>query len=377
MLMRNLFIVFFILAFWGCSKKNSTKIPNYLDKEISFNLVDSLMVYGDSTILMSPYLYPIKNNSKQLIAYDILTNNLVFYNKMDFRSQVIDLKSKFQMYSSLASNLFGVVEADNKFIVCSDPYFLITDSALNIIKEYKVDFSENSIKYYRIGDVTNIKFNESLTSVYFPVSPGLPEKDINAFYKGRIMEVNLNDGRSRILPIKLPFDYNEGTVYKLFALPNFTILKDKIYYIFPGSNYLYQYDLKSTKLDSVYISPKNVTINVKEVGNSMEDLVYSYLECNNFYNITSNDNLLLLFYFEGKRRKTYNRQKGLDELDCYVMGYNPEKNTVLFDTELNIKNILKKPYVFYRNTLYFISNQESVYRSNIQSKFLKYEMEAN
>lgn len=374
--MYKLLLLFYIIACISCAKTGASTPPKNLNKTVSFNIVDSIICNGDSGLTFSPDLYPIRNNSTECIASDLMTKNLLFYNKsIPNTSRIIDLKSKFQMYNSLPNSLFGVVEVKNKnFLICSKPYFLLVDSLMNIINVYNINIQEDSINYYRIGDITNIQLNSNKSCIYFPIAPDIPHTNPNAFNKGRVVEINLDNGTFKVLPIKLPFDYEVGKDYKLFSLPNITIFKDKLYCIYPGSNYLYNYDLHTTKLDSTFISPKHVTINVKEVGTKMEDMIFSYLECNNFYHIASDNNMLLLLYWEGKKRRTFSMRNGLEEINCYIMGYDPIRNELLFDTPFNLKNVLKKPYMYNKNSFFLIQNQQDNETRKIQSKILKYEM---
>lgn len=375
---KLLIVLCIIIVCISCTKNNNnTKEPKYLNKDVFFNSVDTIICNGDSGILFSQYLYPVRNNPIEYVAYDLLTNNLLFYNKKTPKnSRVVDIKSTFQMYSSLPNSLFGVIEVkNNKFLVCSEPYFLLIDSTLNILNVFNFNLQENSIKFYRIGDVSNIELNDTKNCIYFPVSPSLPQKNKNAFDKGRIAEINLDKGTCKVLPIKLPYDYEIGKDYKLFSLPNIAIFRNRLFCIYPGSNYLFEYDLYTAKLDSIFISPKHAKISVKEVGTNMEDMVYSYLECDNFYQILSDNNIISLFYWKGKKRKTYNKRKGLDEIDCYIMGYDPDKKEVLFDRPFTLKNVLKKPYMFKEGKLYMVVfNEETKAMNKIQSKIIKYEM---
>lgn len=372
---KFLIVLYIAIVCISCTKKNTNE-PKYLNRDVSFNIVDTIICNGNSGILFSKYLFPVKNTSLKYIAYDLYTDNLLIYiKKTPEKSRVIDIKSKFQMYSSLPNSLFGVVEVkNNNFLVCSEPYFLLIDSTLNILNVFNFNLKVDSIKFYRTGDVSNIKLNDIKNCIYFPVSPRLPKKNIKTFNKGRIAEINLDKGTCKILPIKLPNDYEKGKDYKLFSVPNITIFKNRLFCIYPGSNLLYEYNLYTSKIDSIFISPKYAKICVKEVGTSMEDRVYSYLECDNFYQILNDNNIISLFYWKGKKRKTYNKRNGLDEIDCYIMGYDPNKKEVLFDRPFTLKNVFKKPYLFKEGELYLVSNEETNDMNKIQSKIIKYEM---
>lgn len=364
----------------ACNNTSSVEQPTYVYKNLNFEINDTIALEGDTENIFSTYLYPIRFDSTELIAFDILTNNLLFFKTETFPlyhiDQAIDLQVQYQMYSSIRNKLVGVIEVyNNNLLIISDPYFLIVDRDLEIQKVFNFNIHDNITNYYITGDVTNIKSNEDRTCVYFTIAPGLPAKEENYFTSGRIAEVNLKTGNYRILPVPLPFDYEIGKNYEIFAMPNFTLHENYLYYIYPGSNYLYNYNLINDNIDSTFISPKHVEINVKEVGSNLEDL-FSHLECNNFYQIISDDDLILLFYWKGKTRGPHNRHYGLKALDCYILGYKPDVNMVLFDELFETNNLLKKAYMFREGKLYFIYD-DITKLNQLKTEILVYGLEIN
>ncbi len=284
------------------------------------------------------------------------------------------------MYSSIKRRLIGVVEvSNNRFIICSEPYFLILDEHLGINEVFNFDFKDSLTSYYITADIRNLKTNSDKTHLYLTVAPGLPTSHENYFTSGRIVEIDIKEGNYRILPVTLPYDYAADKNYRLFDIPNFTIFDDNLFYIYPGSNYLYEYNPKTDNLDSTIILPQHVEINSKEVGRTREDIIYTQFECNNFYQILNDDELMLMFYWEGKKRKTYNRQDGVFKaLDCYILGYKPDENIILFDKIFEPSvNHFKMAYVFKDGKLYlhYDPAYDPVTESDkIESKLFVYEL---
>ncbi|TAL66403.1 MAG: hypothetical protein EPN88_08495 [Bacteroidetes bacterium] len=371
--MNKILFLFLLTISLACTSKNTTKQAIFLNKEVRFNLVDSIICEGDTGEVFSNSLAPVRFNNEEFIAFDMLTKNLLFFNnKGQDKCRNIDLLLLLNKFKISNDRLVGVLELNpNKFVICSDPLIFIVDSSLDVLSQYNFNSLENSVKYYIIGDALKLKLSSDKRYLYLTVAPDvLP---LESYKKGKIMEIDLEKGISRILPIKFPCDYVPGKDYRLFSMPNFTIFKNYLFYIFPGSNYLYKYELVSKLFDSIYILPKYVKINTKDFGPSMADMIYPYLESNNFYQLVNDNKILLLFYWEGKNRNTINRRKGINELNCFFIGYNPDTNEILFDSPLKLNNVLKNVYNFKNGILSFPS-QANENLDISKSKFLNYEM---
>ena len=222
MMKIGIFVALLIVILGACSSKNnSVMTPISLNKEVRFKLLDSVSCIGDRDLVFSNFLYPVRMDEDELISFDLLTNSLLFYNMGNREeSKVVDLKSTFQMYPSVVSNIFAVLEVvEDRYLVCSTPDMLLVDRDMNVLKEFHFDLSIDSVNYTRLGDATNIRLDSSRSCLYIPVSPLMPANNPKSFGKGRILELNLETGLSGLLPIGLPSDYEIGKDYKLFTLP--------------------------------------------------------------------------------------------------------------------------------------------------------------
>lgn len=360
------------MSICGCRNMQQSEMP-FLSKEVKFKVCDTLIHSESDTLLYSDFLHPLQKSEKELVAFDILTGKILHYDRVhQNNSYLVDIKTMFAKYRSLPTTLFGVVEINpDEYLICSEPYFLLINNNMDILKVYDTDFFDNRVKYYVVGDASQVKYSKTQNCVYFPVAPSVSKEDDGYFSLGRVAELNLNTGDFGILPLGLPSDYKAKTDYKLFSLPLIDIVGDNLFCIYPGSMVLYKCNLSTHAKTSIVINPQNAVISAKEVGNNMEDMSYSYFECGNFYQMFADENKLLLFYWQGKQRKTYNRKNGIAELDCYVLAYSHIDNEIIFDVPFDFKDVQKNPLMFQSDTLYMVKKCDE----NIT--ILGYEMEIN
>ena len=361
-------ILMFIIIISTASCRNKTYIeiaPDYYaNLKVDFHLVDSTILKGnkDSVFALLQPVTIVKNGNH--ICFDLMTKKIFEFKsyggKDFFIENIHNINSSFEKHKGFVSNMIGVVSIDStKYLLISEPYSLLVDKSFKLIKKISSNVNSKKRIYYRSGNINHIIYNSNRNSVFFPVLPDLPANHEDYFEEGRIVEIDLVNDIAHLLPLGLPPDYQQGKEYQLFSIPIISILGETLYYIYPGSNYLFAYNLQTNNLKGIKIKPQYVNeMFTKEIGSQMGDAFFSIFECNNYYRMMTVDQNLYLFYWKGKNRNSNNGRIAFNQLDCYVLAYSPKNNEVLFDVPLNIKGVNKNPAFTKNGILYFLKDQD-------------------
>ncbi|TCO04430.1 hypothetical protein [Natronoflexus pectinivorans] len=377
LLISSMLICFHMLSYVACKSEigNCSK-PEYLDKQAGLTQVDSIVCVANENSVFTT-LFPISHKNNNISFFDFSTYKILKFKENRESNifqikHVLDVKNDFQMHPGFLPRLFGVINTkSNKYVLLSEPYSILTDKNLNFNEKIVSNVNTNKQLFHRIGNITHV-FNDTISNnIYFPVSPDLPENHIDFYNIGRILKVNLETNTSTLLQLGLPDDYKPNTKYGLFSIPLLVVLNDNLYYIFPGSNYLYQYNLRTNNLHCILIRPKYAKIGTKEIGNDPNDIFFSLFECDIFYRMIVVNDKILLLYWKGKRQESAKPRATFKDLNCFMILYCPKKNEVLFDSYLDVKGVNKNP-VYVKNDILYFQKLDELNMNEIKTTFLRY-----
>lgn len=356
----NSFLLIALVAICSCVGPNTSKDQN--NQVAYFNLTDSIVLKSYDGRPFSHYLLPLEFSDSNFVALDELTQSFVSLNgtQHNIEPSVIDIMSSLQKYKGLQSGFVGAIRVEhNRYLLCSNPYFLVVDTLANVYNEQNFKFEFDGEAFNVAGNSLNLRFDKEQNNLYAPILPAIPCNHDKYFNYGRIARFNIESGDMSVLPAGLPADYKPLNSYELFSLPLFEIVDNKLLYIFPGSKWLYSIDMGNNVKDSVFISPQNADINSKSV-NCVREMMTAYFGCSNWYRLLSDGNTTLLFYWKGKPKEEIKRREGLKGMECFVLGFDINKNKILFDQPFDITGCMKNPLLFNDNILYFTKEVEEV-----------------
>ncbi len=92
--MKAFAIIFLLIFITACDRYSDIKQADFMDKTISLDIHDTIIFKGDYTENIFTYhLYPVRYNSSEFIAYDLITINCCFLIKKNTRKNIKLIKS--------------------------------------------------------------------------------------------------------------------------------------------------------------------------------------------------------------------------------------------------------------------------------------------
>lgn len=367
--------VFFVLLILQSCKNRLNYVEN-INMQVEMSLIDTLVFSGNEEMIFTDRIQAITQNDGNVIAFDLITRSLLHFRsngRKYYIDQIVDIQEWLISYPFMRENHFRVIEVFNtNILICAFPYYILLDHQLNPLDSFEVDDVFDSVPFHSQGSNYEIAISFDKMRVYHNVAPLVPATMNKYFYASRIVEINLETQQSRFIPVGLPPDYEVGLGYQQLGIPCFTIHNEKLFLIYPGSNFLYYYDPVTEIKDSVVLLPKHVEINVSLGDNFLDKVMYGPFESNTFYHMVSYGEYILLFYREGESRENITSQ-GLTSLKTFLMGYDPDRKKILFDIPfLALDKISKIPFWVANNQLFFPFFDD---KDSFEHKVMVYELQ--